>query len=477
MTRRIKVLLGALVVALAVVTAACGGEPSSSSSPDASASEETTAAEEQSQATATAPGTEAASGECPFPDGRITAFVTQDLSGVSGAEVGPTGALATEVWVNEINESGGILGCEFVVDVQDDAFDIDACLRLYREALLSDKYDFYFGPPNSGCMASLPDLTNAAGKPLITGLAADHRPFFAEFTPYVFHASVSTLLEGRTLARFVADQGWERVALLVPNYAYGQDLAKSFEDYYAQIAPGGQIVETQFPELTEEDFTPYINAMISKNPDATVSAFFGTFAIPFITQLVAVGNDATPSIGGLLVLATFREIKAERELPKNLIGYSRGDWQLMTESAVGQEFFDRYVEAYGDEHPLPSEFAYQMLSSIQMAKALIEASGSLEAEDWKATVEAGDFSFESPYNVEPTHVNPINHMADACASVGMVIWNSDLPIPASYDPGSLAVTCMRDILPLDEARALTDNPDVTDEAIQTYESLVGQSSS
>ena len=60
------------------------------------------------------------------------------------------------------------------------------------------------------------------------GIAADHEPFMEKFKPLNFHASVSTFLEGRASAVAAKKFGWKRAAVMVPNYAYGQDVTKAF---------------------------------------------------------------------------------------------------------------------------------------------------------------------------------------------------------------------------------------------------------
>ena len=473
-----------VVAAVAIGLPACGGDEAGEAEPPPPSPAQTgedTVTEPADTLPAEQPPEEpppaetVASGECPFEGGTIRAFRAFDLAPVSGPEIGPAAQRAQEVWIEKVNSDGGISGCQIVVDVEDEAFpDVDRCLRIYRDAITSGQYDFFIGPQGSGCMAALPDLTNEAGVALIAGIAADHQPFFEKFGPYVFHPSVSTFLEGRASARLAAELGWKRVAMVVPNFAYGQDAGKAFKEYFLQLVPDGEIVGEQFPEFDEDNFTPFINAMVAKEPDGIFSAFFGGFVIPFWNQWIASGNDVSiPIISGAVVVDTFKLTKQESDIPQNAYGYTRGDWQLMTQTAIGQELFDLYVDRYGDEFPLPSEFGFQSINAIQMAKALIEETQSLDPDDWKAAVEAGDFSFESTYNQGPTYVNPINHMADTCAAAGQIVWTEDIPYHAAYDADSFVISCMRDILPAEEARRLTSNPDVSDEAISAYYELVG----
>jgi hypothetical protein len=106
-----------------------------------------------------------------------------------------------------------------------------------------------------------------------------------------------------------------------------------------------------------------------------------------------------------------------------------------------------------------------------MAKALIEETGSIDPEAWKALIETGEFGYEGPYREGITYVNPVNHMADTCASVGQIVFDESIPIPATYDPSTFVVGCMSEVIPMEEVRSLTDNPDATDEALARYYEL------
>jgi branched-chain amino acid transport system substrate-binding protein len=408
---------------------------------------------------------------CPFKGGTINMYMAQDIKAVIGDEIGPAGVRAANVWRDYTNAHGGILGCKFAFTVEDEAFgnDITTCIRDYKNALSSGKYDFFVGPTNSACMLNLGAVINAGGKPLISGIAADHEPFFNLFKPLNFHASVSTFLEGRASAVAAKRFGWKKVSLMVPNYAYGQDAGKAFQEYFKEIQPGGQILTQQEPPFDEKDFSKYINAMLAGKPDGLFTAFFGPFIVPFWKQWKATGNDKnTKIICGLGILATFVVTKSAADLPANTYCYNRAPYQLLGKTATGKKWSKLYLARYGKQHPLVSEFAYQIFSSLQMAKALIEKTKSLDGNEWRKLVETGKFSYPSPYHNGPTYVNPINHMADSCASIGKIVWKKAVPYHATYDNSTWITSCMHNVLPAAQAKQLTNNPDVPGSAIAYY---------
>jgi branched-chain amino acid transport system substrate-binding protein len=467
--KRLALFLGlAATLAVAVVAAGCGGDDDGEAEPAPPA--QTDGDGEAQPAECSVEGVD---------DGTINVFASADVeSATIGENVGPAAFdRMSGLWVDTTNEAGGILGCPVEFVVEEDNFDIPTCTRLYRDALASNEYDFFIGPTNSGCMAGLSELTGAANKWLFSGVAADHQPFMENFvTPYVSHSSVSTFLEGRTSAKFAAEMGWKRPALMVPNYAYGQDVGVGFKGYYRQLVPDGQVVNEQFPEFDEDNFTPFINAMVAANPDGILTAFFSSFVIPFANQWRNSGNDADiPVISGLATLDTMLGFRNADDVPQNFYGYDRGNWRLLADTSdIGREYVELWEQEYGDEYPLPDSFTFQLLSTWQMAKALIEETETIDPEAWKETIETGEFSFDSPYNSGPTFVNPVNHMADTCASVGQIVFDESQPIPAVYDPESFVVGCMHEVLPMEEVRDLTENEDVSDDALATYYENAGE---
>jgi len=472
--RRLAWLLAlAAALALAIVAAGCGGGGEEAAPPAAPAPPAEEPAPAETGATAE---TGAPAGECPLDTitpGQITVFQTHDLSGVIGL-ISEHAVRAQQLWADQVNAEGGILGCKVVLETVDEPFSDDPaqCLNNYREAIESEKYDVFFGPVSSSCMFALPDLTNAAGTFVFSGIAADHQPYMENYQkqgPYIMHPAVSTFLEGRAMAQWAIDQGYKNAAVMVPNYAYGQDVGKSFKQYFEAL--GGTVVNEQFPEFNEENFTPYINAMVGANPDVVVTAFFGNFVVPFWTQWKASGNDQNiPAVTGLVFSSTFEvEGLNEDSIPANTYAYDRGDWHLRCATPVGRQICDAWAAQNYEDLPLPGDFGFVVVGGMSAMKAIIEQTQSLDKDDWVAHIESGDFTYEGPYNPGLTAVNPVNHMADDCAEVGQIGYDPNLPkYPVSYIPDTLTVYCMHDVLPIEEVRELTDNPDVPDEALQQY---------
>ena len=202
--------------------------------------------------------------------------------------------------------------------------------------------------------------------------------------------------------------------------------------------PGGQILTQQEPPFDEKDFSKYINAMLAGKPDGLFTAFFGPFIVPFWKQWKATGNDKnTRIICGLGILATFARDEERRRHPgQHLLLQPGAVRSCSARRRPASSLCECYLAKYGSQHPIVSEFAFQIFSSLQMAKALIEKTKSVDPKAWRKIVETGKFTYQGPYHSGPTYVNPINHMSDTCASVGKIVWKPSAKIHATYDPST-----------------------------------------
>jgi len=108
--------------------------------------------------------------------------------------------------------------------------------------------------------------------------------------PYIFRVASNTDVEGLAGASLMAR--WtdvKTVATIAPDYAYGRDSIAAFIAELKKVRPDIQIVDQQWPKLGEPDFTPFINAMMSKKPDAVYCSLFAGDFVTFSKQGTPLG--------------------------------------------------------------------------------------------------------------------------------------------------------------------------------------------
>jgi branched-chain amino acid transport system substrate-binding protein len=417
-------LLLALAVSLAAIASGCGGD------------------DEEAAATTTDSGSEAS---CPLDDGRVDIFSTADISAVAG-DITPMQMRWLEIEVPKINAAGGILGCTLDIEVVDEPLpDFESGIRKYRAALASEDYDLYFAMFDSALLRALPKFTNRAKKVLIPAGVGDHQPFYEEFggSSYMIQAGVSTLGEGRAAAKFAADKGWKRIAILTPNYAYGQDVADAFKEYFLKLVPDGEIVTEQKPAFLEKNFQPFVNAVVASEPDAVFGGQYGSDILT-LYKLWQAQKLTIPTL--FFTEQSVLEQLSPEQIPENSYGYDRGAPNILRETPRGKYVWDTYVQELGKtDHPTPGSYVFIIDSALQLVQALAEKTESFDAEAWIDAIEAGGFTYESAYSDEPTAVNPINHEAETCATVGLVKFSEELS-QGFYDPDDSAHVCLNEVI-------------------------------
>jgi branched-chain amino acid transport system substrate-binding protein len=206
------------------------------------------------------------------------------LSG-PGALFGEPALRGAQMYVQEINASGGVLGRKIELIQRDTKGNADEAVRVSRELILKDNVDFLVGT-----------LTSAEG-PAVSTIAKENKIVFiapipktdqltapANLHPYVFRTASNTTIEGRTAAEIVAKWPVKRIGSIAPDYAYGQDVAKAFVEHIKKVKPEVEIVDQQWPKLGEADYTPFINAQMGARPDAVFSALWGGHFLTFAKQ-------------------------------------------------------------------------------------------------------------------------------------------------------------------------------------------------
>jgi len=311
------------------------------------------------------------------------------LSG-PGALFGEPALKGAQMYVEEVNAAGGVLGKRLELIPRDTKGNADEAVRVSRELILKDNVDFLVGT-----------LTSAEG-PAVSTIAKDNKIVFiapipktdqltapANLHPYVFRTASNTTIEGRTAAEIVAKWGLKRVATISPDYAYGQDVTKAFVEHLKKIKPDAEIVDQQWPKLGEADYTPFINAQMGKKPDAVFSSLWGGHFLTFAKQAKPLGYfDAVKynfiGAGEAASIESARTMGAE--YPVGIWGntYDVNDWP--NGPAAHKDYIQR-LKAYTKEEnpsswPITGYVAMQVLAegikkaastdSDKVAKALLD---------------------------------------------------------------------------------------------------------
>lgn len=271
--------VGALLVGLTLVAAACGDDDDDSSSTEAAeeateeteapveteAAEEEEAAEDEEMAEEEEGGEEAAaSGE---GDGILRLGGILPETG-NLAFLGPPEFAGVELAIQHINEAGGVLGAD-AEWLPGDSGDNGEVANATVDRLLAEDVDGFIGAASSGVSLTVIDKITQAGK--IHFSPANTSPAFTDYADngLYFRTAPSDVVQGAALADIMISDGAATAAFLVLNDSYGTGLLEYTQGPF-EAAGGSLATDPQIYDPKAENFDAEIAAVVDADPDAIV---------------------------------------------------------------------------------------------------------------------------------------------------------------------------------------------------------------
>jgi branched-chain amino acid transport system substrate-binding protein len=347
------------------------------------------------------------------------------LSG-PGALFGEPAAKGAQMFVDEINAKGGVLGRKLELLPRDTKGNADEAVRVSRELILKENVDFLVGT-----------LTSAEG-PAVSVVAKENKVVFIapipktdqltapdKLHPYVFRVAANTTMEGRSAAEIVAKWPVTKVATISPDYAYGQDVTKSFVEHLKKIKPSVQIVDQQWPKLGEPDYTPFINAQMAKKPEAVFSSLWGGHFVNFSKQAKPLGYfDALKyNFIGVGEAGSPESTKAMgKDYPVGIWGNSY-DAFYWGETPAHRDYTARLSKYLKDEYP--SSWAVQGYIGMQFLAEAIKKAGGTDSD--KVSKALLGLTIDTPVGKQT--IRDKDHQANRGQLYGKTVMDPKYPFP------------------------------------------------
>jgi branched-chain amino acid transport system substrate-binding protein len=199
------------------------------------------------------------------------------------AQFGAPILMGAQMYVDEINAKGGVLGKKIELIPRDTKSRPEEAVRVSRELILREQVNFLVGTFTSGEGPAVSEIAKESKVVFLAlGPKTDRLTDPANLHPYVFRIAANTTTEGRAAAALMAKWKGKRVATVAPDFAYGRDAVAVFVKEIKKLRPDIEIVDQQWPKLNEADFSPFITAQLGAKPDMVFSVIccgnFSSFA-------------------------------------------------------------------------------------------------------------------------------------------------------------------------------------------------------
>lgn len=212
------------------------------------------------------------------------------LSGIA-APVGEPGWRATQIWVDDCNAAGGILGRKIELHLEEETSAKETVER-FKKLTLQTKCDVIMGIISTGNGQAVAPVAEDFGQLWLSWDGTTQKGVNETMpkTKYAFK-SVNNESEAVGGAIFTAKR-WpdiKTIAGINPDYSYGRNCWEAFKTVLKHFNPKVEPVLDLWPKLGTTDFSSHIAAIKKAKPDLLMSAHWSGDCPIFLKQGMAVG--------------------------------------------------------------------------------------------------------------------------------------------------------------------------------------------
>ena len=295
-----------------------------------------------------------------------------------GAMPGLTGVIAvpgtaawrtTQMWVEEVNAAGGILGRKIELFMEEETSAKD-CVERFRKLSLEKKCDVIVGLRSTGNGLAVGPLAEELGQLWLSWDGTTQKGV-EETMPKTKFAFKSTDNEAEAIGGAILTAKFfpniKTVAGINNDYSYGRDCWDSFQAVLKNFNPNVKFVEALWPKLGETDFTSHIAALKKANPDLIMTSFWSGDVPILMKQATAVGlfkkTKACFTTGG----GAHYTLKKEFTPEGIILGYNSYYFRWTDTWPLLKKFNKSYYEKYKEYPVYECDHAYFVLQAYKAA--------------------------------------------------------------------------------------------------------------
>jgi branched-chain amino acid transport system substrate-binding protein len=281
---------------------------------------------------------------------------------------------AIKMWVDEVNQRGGLLGKKIELRLLDDKSDTQTSIKLYEKLITEDKVDVLLAPYSSGITEAVANVNERYHMPFVAYGAAS-TPIWEKGRKYIF-SIVGIAEDYQKGAVHLAKQiGVKRAAIIGEDSLFPRQSGKGAADWAKKL--GIEIVLQENYPQKQTDFTALLQKIKAAGAEAIFSNSYFADAAAQIRQMREQNLNVKLFAGtvgpGLPAFAEQLGPTAEY-----VLGFSQ--WEPLPDVLKHpgmKEFIAGYEKRYGEK---PNYHAGGAYGALQVTEAAIKKAGSFDKE-------------------------------------------------------------------------------------------------
>ena len=311
--------------------------------------------------------------------------------------------------LEEINNSGGVMGKKIEVISRDDAGKPGNAVTIAEELVQKNKAVLLMGSFFSHVGLALTDFSKrnrvlyVAAEPLSDALV------WSKGNRYTFRLRPSTYMQAAMLAEEASKHPAKRWATIAPNYAYGKDAVKAFKKVLRSKRPDVKFVTEQWPALSKINAGAEIQALSEAKPEAVYNVTFAGDLAKFVREGKLRGFFNKVYVVSMLTGEPEYLDPLKDEAPEGWLvtGYPWYD----IKNPQHMRFVRIYKEKFSDYPRMGSLVGYNVMVAVA---AMLQKANSTNTEEMVNAMEG--LEFDSP--IGSITFRKIDHQATMGAFVG-----------------------------------------------------------
>ena len=300
----------------------------------------------------------------------IRVGTTQPLTG-KFKEFGEEQLLGLQMWVNDINARGALLGKTVELVYYDDYSEPDRSALLYRQLIEKDKVDLLIGPYSSDTTLAASTIAEKYNFPMVASAASaeqiwqrGYKNIFGTDKPSANYMDVA-IAEAQAKGATTFD-------LIYSDSVFSRDVAEGVRKELA--SRGLTLLMDEMYRLDQVDYTALARKLSNSKGEVLLGATYLEDAIAISKAFRAIGGKSNKDMVALTVGPALREFGDEMgPAAEGIVGVVQ--WLRSVRKPGAQDFAYRYRLRYGYNPGVHAVIGY---SAGQVLEAAVRLAGSLD---------------------------------------------------------------------------------------------------
>lgn len=331
--------------------------------------------------------------------------------------------------VDEINKQGGFLAKHPIeLFVRDDHTQVNEGVRAAKDLILRDKVRAIIGTYSSAVALALEDVCYDNKVLHIPANSNTEAMTVQNYSPYTYQVVPNTYMQAKAqalaISALVKKNGWKTFVTFSSDYEWAQNTTQAFLDFMKVAASDFKLIKQYWPKLGEKEYSSYVTAIMSDNPDFVYGCISGTDGFAWMRQASAYDFFKKYPYACLLSLTEMIEMKDE--IPRGVYSVSRAPFYANMNIPMMVNMVKAYRAKYNE---YPDDFAVMHYDAVYALKQGIEKANSIDIEKIKTAMKGMKVSLTRGN----LYFRVVDNMLNAPSYVGVVADDPAYPFPICHD--------------------------------------------